>query len=108
MIQVSPTAEIKILEILSQETDPNARVRMFVEGGGCSGFQYGFSIDTEPSSDDWEIALDKTSILIDPVSMQYLENIILDFKDDLEGARFVINNPAAVTTCGCGSSFSPN
>jgi len=107
MIQISPTAELKILEILSKEENPNARVRMFVEGGGCSGFQYGFMIENEPSGDDWEIELEKTAVLVDPVSMQYLENVILDFKNDLNGERFVINNPGAVTTCGCGSSFSP-
>jgi iron-sulfur cluster insertion protein len=108
MIQISPNAEQKILEILKQEENPNSRIRMFVEGGGCSGLQYGFSIETEPSGDDWEIELTDTAVLVDPVSMQYLENIVLDFKDDIQGARFVINNPNAVTTCGCGSSFSPN
>lgn len=108
MIQISPNAEQKILDILKQEENPNSRLRMFVEGGGCSGLQYGFSIETESSQDDWEIELTDTAVLVDPVSMQYLENIILDYKDDLEGARFVINNPNAATTCGCGSSFSPN
>ena len=108
MIQISPTAELKILEILAKEKNPNARVRMFVEGGGCSGFQYGFMIENEHSGDDWEIELEKTVVLVDPVSMQYLENVILDFRNDLEGERFVINNPDAVTTCGCGSSFSYN
>jgi iron-sulfur cluster insertion protein len=108
MIQISPNAEQKIIEILKQEENSNSRLRMFVEGGGCSGLQYGFSIETEPASDDWEIALTDTAVLVDPVSMQYLENIILDYKNDLEGARFVINNPNAATTCGCGSSFSPN
>ena len=106
MIQVSPDAEKKIMEILKEE-DPKSRLRMFVEGGGCSGFQYGFTIDDDPGNDDWEINLNDTVILVDPVSMQYLENVILDYKDDLEGARFIINNPNAVTTCGCGSSFSP-
>ena len=107
MIQISPDAEQKIVEILSKEENPNSRLRMFVEGGGCSGFQYGFTIDTEDTEGDWETNLTNTVILVDPVSMQYLENVILDYKDDLEGARFVINNPSAVTTCGCGSSFSP-
>ena len=106
-MQISPNAEKKIMEILSQE-DPNARLRMFVEGGGCSGFQYGFSIETDVNTDDWEIDLNETKILVDPVSMQYLENIVLDFREDLQGSRFVINNPNAATTCGCGSSFSPN
>jgi len=106
MVQISPNAEKKIMEILSLE-EPKARLRMFVEGGGCSGFQYGFTIDNDPNTDDWEIALGETAILVDPVSMQYLENVVLDYKIDLEGERFVINNPNAVTTCGCGSSFSP-
>lgn len=106
MIQVSPDAEKKILEILKDE-DPKSRLRMFVEGGGCSGFQYGFLVESESDSDDWEIELNNTKILVDPVSMQYLENVILDFKSDINGERFVINNPNAVTTCGCGSSFSP-
>ncbi|NDB86663.1 MAG: iron-sulfur cluster insertion protein ErpA [Alphaproteobacteria bacterium] len=106
MIQISPDAEKKILEILKDE-DPKSRLRMFVEGGGCSGFQYGFLVESESNSDDWEIELNNTKILVDPVSMQYLENVILDFKSDINGERFVINNPNAVTTCGCGSSFSP-
>lgn len=107
MIQISPTAELKIQEILSKEENPNSRLRMFVEGGGCSGFQYGFLIESESNGDDWEIPLNTTTILVDPVSMQYLENVILDFRSDINGERFVINNPNAVTTCGCGSSFSP-
>lgn len=107
MIQISPEAEQQILEILSKEDDKNARLRMYVEGGGCSGFQYGFMIETEDTEGDFEIPLDNTTILVDPVSYQYLENIILHFKNDLDGARFVINNPNAATTCGCGSSFSP-
>jgi len=107
MIQVSANAEKKILEVLSQETN-KAYLRMFVEGGGCSGFQYGFSIETELSNDDWQIPLNNTVICIDPVSMNYLENVIVDFRSDLEGDRFVITNPNAETTCGCGSSFSPN
>ena len=106
MIQISPDAEKKILEILKEE-EPKSCLRMFVEGGGCSGFQYGFLVESESNSDDWEIELNNTKILVDPVSMQYLENVILDFKSDINGERFVINNPNAVTTCGCGSSFSP-
>jgi iron-sulfur cluster insertion protein len=106
MIQISPDAEQKIVEILSKEENPNSRLRMFVEGGGCSGMQYGFAIETDTSTDDWQIELTDTAILVDPVSMQYLENIILDYKSDLNGDRFVINNPQATTTCGCGSSFS--
>lgn len=107
MIQISPAAENRLLEILSKQENPNSRIRMFVEGGGCSGFQYGFTIDDGAMSDDWEIQLDHTAVLVDPVSMQYLDNVIVDFRSDLEGERFVINNPNAKTTCGCGSSFSP-
>jgi len=107
MIQISPEAEQQILDILSRESDKNAKLRMYVEGGGCSGFQYGFMIETEDSVGDFEVELSQTKILVDPVSYQYLENVILHFKNDLDGARFVINNPNAATTCGCGSSFSP-
>lgn len=107
MIQISENAEKKILEILSKEENPNSRLRMFVEGGGCSGLQYGFIIEREESEGDWQIPINNTVILVDPVSMQYLENVKLDFTNDLNGEQFVINNPNAVTTCGCGSSFSP-
>lgn len=108
MIYISPEAENKILDILKTQENPNSKVRIFVEGGGCSGFQYGFAIDEDNmESMDYEIPLEHTVILVDPISMQYLENIIVDYKNDLEGERFVINNPAAKTTCGCGSSFSP-
>jgi len=107
MINLTPTAQLKIAEIISQEENPNSKLRMFVMGGGCSGFQYGFEITTEKAEDDWEIPTFSTSVLIDPISMQYLENITLDFKSDLEGARFAIFNPSAKSTCGCGSSFNP-
>ena len=106
MIYISPAAENRIVEILKDNTDPDNRLRIFVEGGGCSGFNYGFAID-KCNTDDWEIALEKTTVLVDPVSMQYLENIIIDFQKSIEGDRFVINNPNAKTTCGCGSSFNP-
>lgn len=107
MITITPTAQLKIAEVLSKEEKPNSKLRMFVEGGGCSGFQYGFIVESEKSEDDWEIPTFSSTILIDPVSMQYLDNVVLDFKNDLNGERFVISNPNAVTTCGCGSSFSP-
>ena len=80
---------------------------MFVAGGGCSGFSYGFELTKEKNEDDWEIPSLSTSVLVDAISMQYLENAVVDFKSDLEGARFSISNPQAQTTCGCGSSFSP-
>lgn len=107
MINLTESAQNKISEILSKQEDSNSKLRMFVMGGGCSGFQYGFEITNEQSDDDWTIPVSSSLIVIDPISMQYLENITLDFKDDLEGAHFSIQNPSAKSTCGCGSSFSP-
>ena len=80
---------------------------MYVTGGGCSGFQYGFSMEEGQNDDDFEIPAGKTNVLVDALSMQYLENAKVDFKNDLQGSRFSISNPKAETTCGCGSSFSP-
>lgn len=107
-MQISPAAEQKIIEILNEEKIPNSRLRMYVEGGGCSGMQYGFVLETENSTDDLEIQLNQIAILVDPISFHYLQNIILDYKNDLEGSRFVINNPDVTSTCSCGSSFSYN
>lgn len=107
MINITPTAQLKIAEVLEKEETPDSKLRIFVEGGGCSGFQYGFIIEKEKAEDDWEIPTFSTTVLIDPISMQYLENITLDFKSDLEGERFAIYNPSAKSTCGCGSSFNP-
>jgi len=106
MITITETAQEKITEVLLEET-PETRLRMYVTGGGCSGFQYGFSIEESQSEDDFEIPAGTTNVLVDSLSMQYLENAIVDFKNDLNGARFSISNPKAKTTCGCGSSFSP-
>lgn len=107
MINITTTAQAKIHELIRNENDPNLRLRMYVQGGGCSGFSYGFEITEEKAEDDWEIPVISTSVLIDPISMQYLEGIIVDYKDDINGARFAIQNPKAASTCGCGSSFSP-
>lgn len=107
MINLTPTAQAQIDKLIKQENADNLRLRMYVQGGGCSGFSYGFEITEEKSDDDWEIPVISTSILIDPISMQYLEGITVDFKDDIHGARFAIQNPKAASTCGCGSSFSP-
>jgi iron-sulfur cluster insertion protein len=107
MINITPTAQAQINTIIKQENDPKLRLRMYVQGGGCSGFSYGFEITDEQAEDDWEIPVVSTSVLIDPISMQYLEGITVDFKDDINGARFAIQNPKAASTCGCGSSFSP-
>ena len=106
MIQITESAQSKIKEVLEDES-PETALRMYVTGGGCSGFQYGFSMEEGQNDDDFEIPAGDTNVLVDSLSMQYLENAVVDFKDDLQGSRFSISNPAAQTTCGCGSSFSP-
>ena len=106
MITITEDAQVKIKEVLEDET-PETRLRMYVTGGGCSGFQYGFSMEEGINDDDFEIPAGATNVLVDALSMQYLENAKVDFKNDLNGSRFSISNPMAETTCGCGSSFSP-
>ena len=93
-------------EILEEESNPNNKLRIFVQGGGCSGFQYGFTFDEVQNEDDFEIPAGNFKMLIDAMSMQYLTDATIDYKEDLMGASFVISNPQAVSTCGCGSSFS--
>lgn len=107
MITLTESAQNRIQEIVNEENDPAIKVRMFVAGGGCSGFQYGFDLTTEKNEDDLEINALSASVLVDPISAQYLMGATVDYTDDLEGARFSINNPQASSTCGCGSSFSP-
>lgn len=102
MITITESAQAKILDILAEENNPNLKVRTFVQGGGCSGFQYGFTFDETVNEDDFEI----NNILVDAMSMQYLTGAVIDYRDDLTGSQFVINNPGATSTCGCGSSFS--
>jgi iron-sulfur cluster insertion protein len=106
MIQISRSAEEKILNLLAEENNPNLKLRTFVQGGGCSGMQYGFTFDEEQADDDFEIPLGSTKVLVDSMSFQYLQGSEIDFKSGLEGENFVIKNPNATTTCGCGSSFS--
>ena len=106
MITITEDAQVKIKEVLEDET-PETRLRMYVTGGGCSGFQYGFSMEEGQNDDDFEVPAGATNVLVDALSMQYLENAKVDFKNDLQGSRFSISNPKAETTCGCGSSFSP-
>jgi iron-sulfur cluster insertion protein len=107
VITVSEAAQTKIIDILLEENDPKLKLRMFVQGGGCSGMQYGFTLDAEKNEDDFEIPFSTSSVLIDAMSMQYVTGATIDYKDDLSGSQFVIQNPNAQTTCGCGSSFSP-
>jgi iron-sulfur cluster insertion protein len=107
MITITENASTKIADILAEENNPKIKLRMFVQGGGCSGMQYGFTLDEEQNEDDWEITAGSTQVLVDSMSMQYVENATVDYVDDLQGSRFSIKNPDAQTTCGCGSSFSP-
>jgi iron-sulfur cluster insertion protein len=107
MITVTKAAETKITDILAEENNPALRLRMYVQGGGCSGMSYGFTLDEIMNEDDFEIPMESTSVLVDAMSMQYVSGATIDYKDDLSGSQFVIKNPKAETTCGCGSSFSP-
>jgi iron-sulfur cluster insertion protein len=107
MIQIKESAITKISDILAEENNPKAKVRVFVQGGGCSGMEYGFTIDDEQNEDDFEIPAGSLSVLVDSISAQYLENASIDYVEDLSGSQFKISNPQAQTTCGCGSSFSP-
>jgi len=106
MITITESAQEKIKEILLDET-PESRLRMFIQGGGCSGFSYGFTIDEVKNEDDFEIESGGTIVLIDSMSAQYVTGAEIDYVDDLQGSRFSIKNPQAQSTCGCGSSFSP-
>lgn len=99
-------AAAKVRELIKEEANDALKLRVFVSGGGCSGFQYGFSFDEDVNDDDTQIVNDDVTLLVDPMSFQYLVGAEIDYKDDLEGAQFVIRNPNATTTCGCGSSFS--
>ena len=106
MITLSESAATKINEILNEE-GPDTKIRVFVQGGGCSGFSYGFSIDEKASEDDFVIESHNVKILVDAMSATYLQGAEINYKEDLDGSSFVIKNPNATTTCGCGSSFSP-
>jgi iron-sulfur cluster insertion protein len=107
MITITESAKTKVLDLLAEENNPLLSLRTFVQGGGCSGFSYGFTFDEEKNEDDFEVVLnDSHNILIDGMSMQYLQGATIDYTDDLTGSQFVIRNPNAQSTCGCGSSFS--
>lgn len=105
-ITITEAASAKISEIITAENNPAIQLRMFVQGGGCSGFSYGFALDDEKNEDDWEIPAGSSSVRVDTMSAQYLEGVTVDYVDDLMGASFKISNPQASGTCGCGSSFS--
>ena len=96
----------KVRELIEEEANESLKLRVFVSGGGCSGFQYGFTFDEEVAEGDTQVENGGVVLLVDPMSFQYLMGAEIDYKEDLEGAQFVIRNPNASTTCGCGSSFS--
>ena len=100
------SAAAKVADLVAEEGNPALKLRVFVQGGGCSGFQYGFTFDEEVNDDDTQMNKNGVTLLIDAMSLQYLVGAVIDYKEDLEGAQFVIKNPNATTTCGCGSSFS--
>ena len=105
-VQFTEQAAAKVSELLTQEQNDNLKLRVYVTGGGCSGFQYGFVFDEEVNDDDTIVERDGVTLLVDSMSIEYLKGAEIDYKDDLSGSQFVIRNPNAVTTCGCGSSFS--
>ncbi|HEY4803454.1 MAG TPA: iron-sulfur cluster insertion protein ErpA [Paraburkholderia sp.] len=99
-------AAAKVASLIEEEGNPQLKLRLYVSGGGCAGFQYGFSFDDQVADDDMQIVTDGVTLLIDAMSQQYLLGARVDYEDSLEGSRFVIQNPNAQSSCGCGSSFS--
>ncbi|TVS11529.1 MAG: iron-sulfur cluster insertion protein ErpA [Wenzhouxiangella sp.] len=98
-------AATKVRELILEEANPALKLRVYITGGGCSGFQYGFTFDEQVEEGDVAVSRDDVTLVIDPLSFQYLEGAEVDYSESLQGARFVIRNPNAATTCGCGSSF---
>ena len=106
MLTLTDSSVAKIKDLLAEENNPNIKLRVFIQGGGCSGMSYGFTFDETQNDDDFTVDKDGVSLLVDSMSMQYLNQAVIDYKEDLMGANFTIKNPNAQTTCGCGSSFS--
>ena len=105
-MKLDDSAVAKLRDILAEENDPAAKLRVFVQGGGCAGFSYGFTLDRERNEDDFDFVYDDVTVLVDSMSMQYLQDAKIRWEESIMGASFVIDNPQAVSTCGCGSSFS--
>ena len=99
-------AASKVGELIQEEDNPNLKLRVFISGGGCSGFQYGFTFDENIEDGDSRVENQGVTLIVDPMSVQYLMGAEIDYTEDLSGAQFVIRNPNASSTCGCGSSFS--
>ena len=107
MITITEQAVEKIKDIIAEESNPNIKLRVFVQGGGCSGMQYGFTLDETQAEDDWDLEVNGVKVVVDSMSGGYLQGAVVDYKEDQYGSAFSISNPNAQTTCGCGSSFSP-
>lgn len=105
-MHLSDSAINKIQDLLAEENNPNIKLRVFVQGGGCSGFQYGFTFDEDQNEDDFDFEFSGVKLLVDAMSMTYLQGATINWREDLMGSSFVIDNPNAENTCGCGSSFS--
>ncbi len=106
-MNLKESAVTKLQDLFAEENNPNLKLRVFVQGGGCSGFQYGFTFDEAQNEDDFDFVYGDVKILVDSMSWQYLQGAEIDWKEDVMGSSFVINNPNAQSTCGCGSSFNP-
>jgi iron-sulfur cluster insertion protein len=106
MLELHESAIVKLKDLLAEESNPALKLRVFVQGGGCSGFQYGFTFDEDQNEDDFTLDFDGVGLLIDSMSAQYLQGAKIKYTEDTMGASFAIENPQAQTTCGCGSSFS--
>lgn len=105
-IEFSDSAASKVKNLIEEEENPNLKLRVYVTGGGCSGFQYGFTFDEKVNDGDMTIEKQTVTLVVDPMSLQYLVGGIVDYTEGLDGSRFFVNNPNASTTCGCGASFS--
>ncbi|MEO9273715.1 MULTISPECIES: iron-sulfur cluster insertion protein ErpA [unclassified Marinomonas] len=105
-IEFTEAAAAKLKSLVEEEENDRLKLRVYVTGGGCSGFQYGFTFDEEYQEDDTEVKRDGVSLVVDPLSFQYLVGSEVDYKENLEGSRFTVQNPNATSTCGCGASFS--
>jgi iron-sulfur cluster insertion protein len=106
MISLKPSAVAKVRDLLAEQNDPNLKLRIFVQGGGCSGFSYGFTFDEVVNEDDFDLDFEGVHLLVDSMSNHYLDGAEVDYVEELMGSQFKINNPNAATSCGCGSSFS--
>ena len=105
-VQVTPEAVAKIRDLVDEEGNADLKLRVFVTGGGCSGFQYGFSFDEKTAEDDTLVETQGARVVVDALSIQYLQGSVVNYEEGLQGSRFTITNPNAKTTCGCGASFS--